>query len=145
MSSEKRGPEVIAFRRCPVRLRPDYIHIPHIEGLKEHSHQSLFLIIVTGGQPELFSKYSASRSKGECMVRGRAVASWFVTLLRMHMHAGSSPARGTVRTGHLANLFTLSFFVLSRQCLKMRVPGVNRYPTNVPVREHQFLSGPGRH
>ena len=51
---------------------------------------------------------------------GRAVASWFVT-----MHAGSSPDWGTVRTGPLASLLTLSFFVLSRQCLKMRVLGVD--------------------
>ena len=42
----------------------------------------------------------------------------------MHMHAGSSPAWGTVLTGPLASLLTLSFFVLSRQCLKMRVLGV---------------------
>ena len=55
----------------------------------------------------------------------RAVASWFVTLIRMHMHAGSSPDWGTVRTGPLASLLTLSFFVLSRQCLKMRVLGVD--------------------
>ena len=56
---------------------------------------------------------------------GRAVASWFVTLLRMHMHAGSSPDWGTVRTGPLASLLYPSFFVLSRQCLKMRVLGVD--------------------
>ena len=55
----------------------------------------------------------------------RAVASWFVTLIRMHMHAGSNPDWGTVRTGPLASLLTLSFFVLSRQCLKMRVLGVD--------------------
>ena len=54
-----------------------------------------------------------------------AVASWFVTLIRMHMHAGSSPEWGTVRTGPLASLLTLSFFVLSRQRLKMRVLGVD--------------------
>ena len=57
--------------------------------------------------------------------QGRAVASWFITLIRMHMHAGSSPDWGTVRTGPLASLLTLSFFVLSRQCLKMRVLGVD--------------------
>ena len=56
---------------------------------------------------------------------GRAVASWFITLIRMHMHAGSSPDWGTVRTGPLASLLTPSFFVLSRQCLKMRVLGVD--------------------
>ena len=56
---------------------------------------------------------------------GRAVASWFVTLIRMHMHAGSSPEWVTVRTGPLASLLTLSFFVLSRQRLKMRVLGVD--------------------
>ena len=49
----------------------------------------------------------------------------FVTLIRMHMHAGSSPGWGTVRTGPLASLFTLSFFALSRQCLKMRVLDVD--------------------
>ena len=46
----------------------------------------------------------------------------------MHMHAGSSPDWGTVRTGPLASLLTLSFFVLSRHCrqrLKMRVLGVD--------------------
>ena len=53
------------------------------------------------------------------------MASWFITLIRMHMHAGSSPDWGTVRTGPLASLLTLSFFVLSRQCLKMRVLGVD--------------------
>ena len=37
-----------------------------------------------------------------------AVASWFISLIRMHEHAGSSP-----------------FFVLSRQCLKMRVLDVD--------------------
>ena len=58
-------------------------------------------------------------------VKWRAVASWFVTLIRMHMHAGSNPDWGTVRTGPLASLLTLSFFVLSRQCLKMRVLGVD--------------------
>ena len=58
------------------------------------------------------------------LIQGRAVASWFVTLIRMHMHAGSSPDWGTVHTGPLASLLTLSFFVLSRQCLKMRVLGV---------------------
>ena len=52
---------------------------------------------------------------------GRAVASWFVTLIRMHMHAGSSPDWGTVRTGPLASLLTPSSFVLARQCLKMCV------------------------
>ena len=36
-----------------------------------------------------------------CVDSGRAVASWFVTLIRMHMHAGSSPDWGTVRTGTL--------------------------------------------
>ena len=43
------------------------------------------------------------------------------------MHAGLSPAwaLGTVCTGHLASLLTLSFFVLSRQCLKMRVLGID--------------------
>ena len=56
---------------------------------------------------------------------GRAVASWFVTLIRMHMHAGSSPDWGIVRTGPLASLLTPSFFVLSRQYLKMRVLGVD--------------------
>ena len=54
-----------------------------------------------------------------------AVASWFVTLIRMHIHAGSSPDWGTVRTGPLASLLTPSFFVLSRQCLKMGVLGVD--------------------
>ena len=39
--------------------------------------------------------------------------------------AGSSPACGTVHTGPLASLLTMSFFVLSRQCLKMRVLGVD--------------------
>ena len=47
------------------------------------------------------------------------------TLIRTHMHAGSSLARGTVRTGSLESVFILSFFVLSRQCLKMRVLGVD--------------------
>ena len=36
----------------------------------------------------------------------RAVASWFITLIRMHMHAGSSLDWGTVRTGPLASLLT---------------------------------------
>ena len=58
-------------------------------------------------------------------IPGRAVASRFITLIRMHMHAGSSPDWGTVRTGPLASLLTPSFFVLSRQCLKMRVLGVD--------------------
>ena len=58
-------------------------------------------------------------------IPGRAMASWFVTLIRMHMHAGSSPEWGTVRTEPLASLLTLSFFVLSRQRLKMRVLGVD--------------------
>ena len=46
-------------------------------------------------------------------------------ILRMHMHTGSSPAWGTVHTEPLASLFTLSFFVLSHQCLKMCVLGVD--------------------
>ena len=46
-------------------------------------------------------------------------------LIRMRMHAGSSPDWGTVRTGPLASHLTPSFFVLSRQCLKMRVLGVD--------------------
>ena len=32
------------------------IHIPHIGGQQEHSHQSLFFTILTGGQLELFSR-----------------------------------------------------------------------------------------
>ena len=38
---------------------------------------------------------------------------------------GFESGLGTVRTGPLASLLTLSFFVLSRQCLKMRVLGVD--------------------
>ena len=48
-----------------------------------------------------------------------------VALIRMHMHAGSSPDWGTVRTGPLASFLTPSFFVLSSQYLKMRVLGVD--------------------
>ena len=46
------------------------------------------------------------------MANRYAVASWFVTVIRVHMHAGSSPARGTMRTGHIISLCSLSFFVL---------------------------------
>ena len=52
-------------------------------------------------------------------------ASWFVTLIRIRMHAGSTPASGTGRAGPLADLFTLLFFVLSRQSLKMHVLDVD--------------------
>ena len=62
---------------------------------------------------------------GMLLIVSFEMASWFITLLRMHMHAGSSPDWGTVRTGPLASLLTRSFFVLSRQCLKMRVLGVD--------------------
>ena len=38
---------------------------------------------------------------------------------------GFESGLGTVRTGPLASLFTLSFFVLSCQCLKLRVLDVD--------------------
>ena len=53
------------------------------------------------------------------------MASWFITLIRMHIHTGSSRAWGAVCTERMANLFTLSFFVLSSQYSKIRVLGVD--------------------
>ena len=53
------------------------------------------------------------------------VVSWFVTLIRIRMQAGSSLAWGSERKGAFASLLTLSFFVLSHQCLKMCGLGVD--------------------
>ena len=59
------------------------------------------------------------------MSKTKLLSSGLVTLIRIRMQAGSSSAWDTVRTGPLASLFILSFFVLSRQCLKMRVLDVD--------------------
>ena len=57
--------------------------------------------------------------KAACVNAGARGGSRSVSLICMHMHADSGPALGIVRTGPLA------FFVLSRQCLKSPVRGID--------------------
>ena len=108
----------VAFRK------ESYEHMPRLLPLG-HSRTLLFHYLNCDHYfLEAHSAFVFHSFEVQCRM-GRAVASWFVTLIRMHMHAGSSPEWGTVRTGPLASLLTLSFFVLSRQRLKMRVLGVD--------------------
>ena len=80
----------------------------------------LHCITVSVTSQDYTAVYSKVIIKSKCYVtaglkQGWEVASKYdVTLIRMHMHSGSSPAWVTVRTGPLASHFTLSPFVLCR-------------------------------
>ena len=49
--------------------------LPNLGGQLEHSHQSVFLTILIGGQPELFSRLLAISSGSEATGYGGSSAS----------------------------------------------------------------------